>query len=41
MPLLIAKVAALRPQILACMRGSAWAGDAAALLHRLGVALAD
>lgn len=37
---LIDKLAALRPAILACMHGSAWAGDGAQLLRRLGAALA-
>jgi hypothetical protein len=36
----IAKLAALRPETLACMHGSAWTGDGSALLHRLGAALA-
>jgi flavorubredoxin len=36
----IAKLVALRPDTLACMHGSAWAGDGAALLRRLGTALA-
>jgi flavorubredoxin len=40
MPTHIARLAALRPETLACMHGSAWAGDGAALLRRLGVALA-
>ena len=40
MPAQIAKLAALRPETLACMHGSAWAGDGAALLRRLGAALA-
>ena len=39
-PALIAKLAQLRPEVLACMHGSAWAGDGAALLRRLGQALA-
>lgn len=34
------RLAALRPEILACMHGSAWTGDGAALLRRLAVALA-
>jgi flavorubredoxin len=37
---LIEKLAALRPGTLACMHGSAWAGDGAAMLRRLGRALA-
>jgi flavorubredoxin len=40
MPAHIAKLAALRPETLACMHGSAWTGDGAALLRRLGAALA-
>ena len=40
-PALIAKLAELRPELLACMHGSAWAGDGAALLRRLGTSLAD
>jgi flavorubredoxin len=40
MPTHIARLAALRPETLACMHGSAWAGDGAALLRRLGAALA-
>jgi flavorubredoxin len=39
-PTHIAKLAALRPETLACMHGSAWAGDGAALLLRLRDALA-
>jgi len=38
-PALIDKLARLRPELLACMHGSAWAGDGAALLRRLGHAL--
>ena len=34
------RLAALRPEILACMHGSAWTGDGAALLRRLARALA-
>ena len=34
------RLAALQPETLACMHGSAWAGDGAALLRRLGQALA-
>jgi flavorubredoxin len=36
---LLAKLAAERPTTLACMHGSAWRGDGAALLHALGVAV--
>jgi flavorubredoxin len=32
---LMEKLAATRPEVLACMHGSAWRGDAAALLHEL------
>lgn len=35
------RLAALHPQTLACMHGSAWAGDGASLLRRLGRALQD
>jgi flavorubredoxin len=38
-PELITKLAQLKPEVLACMHGSAWAGDGAALLVRLGQAL--
>jgi flavorubredoxin len=38
MPAQIDKLAALQPETLACMHGSAWAGDGAALLRRLGAA---
>ena len=38
-PALIEKLAATRPKTLACMHGSAWYGDGAALLRRLGQAL--
>lgn len=34
------RLAALKPTTLACMHGSAWAGDGATLLRRLGHALA-
>lgn len=34
------RLAALKPETLACMHGSAWRGDAAALLRALAVALA-
>jgi flavorubredoxin len=37
---LLAKLAATRPQRLACMHGSAWEGDGAALLGALGESLA-
>ncbi len=37
---LIAKLAAFRPSVLACMHGYAWRGDGAALLRALGDALA-
>jgi len=39
-PALIEKLAQLRPEVLACMHGSAWAGDGAALLRQLGHELA-
>jgi len=39
-PRLIEKLAALKPRLLACMHGSAWSGDGAAMLRRLGAALA-
>ena len=39
-PTLLDKLAQLRPQLLACMHGSAWAGDGATLLRRLDAALA-
>lgn len=35
----LAKLADLQPRTLACMHGSAWAGDGAALLRELGKAL--
>jgi flavorubredoxin len=38
-PALIDKLARLQPELLACMHGSAWAGDGAALLRQLGRAL--
>jgi flavorubredoxin len=38
-PALIAKLAATRPSTLACMHGSAWRGDGAALLTELGRSL--
>jgi len=39
-PRLIEKLAALEPKVLACMHGSAWTGDGAGLLRKLGQALA-
>ena len=39
-PTLIDKLARLQPSVLACMHGSAWAGDGAAMLRSLGQALA-
>jgi flavorubredoxin len=39
-PALLDHLADLRPETLACMHGSAWAGDGAALLRRLGRVLA-
>jgi flavorubredoxin len=36
---LIDKLAALRPEVLACMHGSAWAGDGAEHLRKLGRSL--
>jgi flavorubredoxin len=38
---LIDKLASLAPVYLACMHGSAWRGDGAAMLRRLGAALAQ
>ncbi len=38
-PALIDKLARLRPEMLACMHGSAWSGDGAAHLRRLGRSL--
>jgi flavorubredoxin len=38
-PSLIEKLANLQPKLLACMHGSAWEGDGAAMLRRLGAAL--
>ena len=38
-PSLLAKLAATKPQRLACMHGSAWEGDGAALLKALGESL--
>ena len=38
-PALIDKLAQLRPELLACMHGSAWAGDGAGLLRKLGASL--
>jgi len=40
-PTLIEKLAALKPRVLACMHGSAWSGDGAAMLRSLGQALAQ
>lgn len=40
-PALIEKLARLEPRLLACMHGSAWSGDGAGLLRRLGQALAQ
>jgi flavorubredoxin len=39
-PSLIEKLAQLKPKLLACMHGSAWAGDGAGMLRSLGQALA-
>jgi flavorubredoxin len=39
-PALIEKLAQLRPELLACMHGSAWSGDGAAHLRKLGRSLA-
>jgi flavorubredoxin len=39
-PALLAKLAATSPKVLACMHGSAWEGDGAALLAALGRRLA-
>lgn len=39
-PVLIEKLAQLEPRLLACMHGSAWSGDGAGLLRRLGMAYA-
>ena len=39
-PALIEKLASLKPEILACMHGSAWSGDGASMLRKLGGALA-
>ena len=36
---LIDKLAQLRPEVLACMHGSAWAGDGAGQLRKLGQSL--
>ena len=38
-PKLIDKLAALQPEVLACMHGSAWAGDGAQHLRKLGRSL--
>ena len=40
-PALIDKLAKLRPELLACMHGSAWSGDGAAQLRKLGQSLAS
>lgn len=40
-PSLIEKLARLEPRLLACMHGSAWSGNGAGLLRRLGQALAQ
>jgi flavorubredoxin len=40
-PALFDKLAQLRPEVLACMHGSAWQGDGAALLRELDRALAS
>jgi flavorubredoxin len=37
----LARLAAAKPRTLACMHGSAWRGDGAALLNKLAVALGD
>jgi flavorubredoxin len=39
-PALIDKLARLEPKVLACMHGSAWEGDGAGMLRKLGAALA-
>jgi len=39
-PAMIEKLAGLEPNLLACMHGSAWSGDGAGMLRRLGQALA-
>ena len=38
-PALIEKLARLKPQLLACMHGSAWSGNGAGMLRQLGQAL--
>ena len=38
---LLDKLAATEPQVLACMHGASYRGDGAALLHRLGAALSE
>jgi hypothetical protein len=38
---LLERLAAERPQVLACMHGSTWVGDGAALLRELGRVLAS
>jgi flavorubredoxin len=40
-PRMIDKLAQLQPDVLACMHGSAWSGDGAGLLRKLGAALAQ
>ena len=40
-PALIDKLAKLRPELLACMHGSAWSGDGASQLRKLGQSLAS
>ena len=40
-PRMIEKLASLQPDVLACMHGSAWSGDGAGLLRRLGESLAQ
>ncbi len=40
-PMLIEKLAQLEPRVLACMHGSAWSGDGASLLRRLGAVLEE
>jgi len=40
-PALIEKLAKLQQRVLACMHGSAWQGDGAGMLRRLGQALAQ
>jgi flavorubredoxin len=40
-PRMIDKLAHLQPGVLACMHGSAWSGDGAGLLRKLGASLAQ